>query len=149
MKRAKPPKWGWSLCLGMVVAGAALLPPFFPDVLRERLSQILIVSGFAALLILWRQKEVYEDLPWEEQQELERENRLDERKVMLRGRAAWLAWQAETVLLLIGYAAVVLVWDRIDFLRALPNWAFSTLLLFYWFRVLFYELIHWWLNRKY
>lgn len=144
----KPKRWHWILCLGMIGAGLLLLTPVFPEELGNRLSQVLVVSGFLVLLVLWRRKEKYEDLPLEKQKELDREDR-DERNQMIYEKTAWRCWQGETVLFVLAYLVLALFADKISFLAHVNYRIFSWILLAYWVRLLLFELVRWWMNRKY
>lgn len=141
--KGKPKKWEWSLALGMTVGGLLLRLPFVPEPLRERLAIILFPTGILlALLLVW-QLERFADLPPEEQRELERADRVDERKRMLRGQAAWLSWQVETAAGLIALIAVVVFSEDISLTF------FYGVLILWWVRLLMFELFHWWLEKKY
>lgn len=146
--RGKPSKGLWAACLGLILVGLLFLLPVFPEYLRERLPPVLVMSGFFALLLLWRQKEKYDDLPPEKQKELDRENR-DERNQMVYEKTAWRCWQGETVLFFTTYLAVLLFWDKIPVLGQLDYRIFSWVLPVLWVRILIFELVRWWLNRKY
>ena len=141
--RGKPKKWEWALALGMILTGLLLELPFVPELLRGRLAAILLPTGLVFFLVLFCQKERYEDLPCEEQKEMDREERVDERGRMLRGRAAWLSWQVETVLLLVGLLAVVVFFEDFDLD------VFRGLLLLWWLRLLMIEFFRWRLEKKY
>ena len=86
--RGKPKKWEWAAIAGLTLGGLLLRFPAVPEPLRERLAVILFSSGvLLAVIALWSWDR-FQDLPFEEQKELERADRMDERKRMLRERAA-------------------------------------------------------------
>lgn len=144
----KPRRWQWVLCLGMIGTGLLLLTPVFPEELGNRLSEVLVVSGFLVLLVLWRRKEKYEDLSPEEQRELDLQDQ-DERNQVIYEKTAWRCWQGETVLFLLAYVVLALFADKIGFLASVDYRIFSWVLLAYWVRILIFELVRWWMNRKY
>ena len=144
----KPKKWQWLLCLGMIGTGFLLQLPIFPAELGDRLSPVLAISGLGILLLLWRRKEKYDDLPREEQRKLDRRDR-DERNQMLYEKAAWRCWQGETMLFFLSYILLALFADKISFLAHVDYRIFSWILLAYWVRVLIFELVRWRLGRKY
>lgn len=146
--RGKPSKGLWAMCLGLILTGLLLLLPVFPEYLRERLPPVLVMSGFFALLVLWRRKEKYDDLSPEEQKELDREDR-DERNQMIYEKTACHCWRGETALFFITYLAAALFWDIIPALRQIDYRIFSWILLIYWVRILIFGLVRWLLNRKY
>lgn len=144
----KPKKWQWMLSVGLILTGLLLQLPPFPGVLRDRLAPPLLMSGFVVLLVLWRRVEKFEDLPLEEQKEREREDR-DERNQMIYEKAAWRCWQGETVLFIAAYILAGLFWEKIPVINQTSPRIFSLLLLLYWIRILIFELVRWWMNRKY
>lgn len=146
--RGKPSKGLWVMCLGLILTGLLFLLPVFPEYLRERLPPVLVMSGFFALLVLWRRKEKYDDLPPEEQKELDREDR-DERNQMIYEKTAWRCWQGETALFLVVYLAAALFWEKIPVLNQVDYRIYSWGLMIYWVRILIFEGVRWWMNRKY
>ena len=74
-RRGKPSRLQWIMSLVLILAGLLFSLPVFPEEIRRSLPQALFVPGFVVLLVLWRQKEKYDDLPLEERKELDRENR--------------------------------------------------------------------------
>ena len=141
--RGKPKRWEWALALGMMAAGLLLELPFVPEPLRGRLAAVLLPTGLVLFLILFWQKERFEDLPYEEQRELEREDRVDERSKMLRGRAAWLSWQVETAVLMGGLVAIAVFFEDFDLNM------FRGLLMLWWLRLLLFEAFQWRMEKKY
>lgn len=146
--KGKPARWQWITSLGLIVTGLLFLLPIFPDDIRDRMPELLAIPGFVVLLFLWRRKEKYEDLPLEEQRELDLEDR-DERNQMIYEKAAWRCWQGETVLFCVAYLVLLLFWDKVPALSQLDYRIFSWFLPVYWIRILFFELVRWWLNRRY
>lgn len=148
----KPKKWQWILAAGLLLAGLALLLPQIPQVLRDRLAPALLLSGFCGLLILWRWTEKFEDLPVEEQKERERADR-DERNQALYEKAAWRCWQGETAVLLAALILFCLFGDGISPLRDLDYRILLRIIrlsmLLFWIRLLIFEAVRWWMNRKY
>ena len=141
--KGKPKKWQWAAIIGLTLGGLLLRLPVVPEPLRERLAVILFSSGvLLAVIALWRWDR-FQDLPFEEQQELEREDRVDERKRMLRERAAWLSWQVETGVFAVGMISVVVFTERASLAF------FHGALILWWARLLAFELFHWWLEKKY
>ena len=142
-RRGKPSRLQWIMSLVLILAGLLFSLPVFPEVLRRSLPQALFVPGFVVLLVLWRQKEKYDDLPLEEQKELERADRMDERKRMLRERAAWLSWQVETGVLAVGMLSFVVFTKRASLAF------FHGVLILWWARMLAFGLFRWLLEKKY
>ena len=79
----------------------------------------------------------------QEQKELERADRMDERKRMLRERAAWLSWQVETGVLAVGMLSFVVFTKRASLAF------FHGVLILWWARMLAFELFRWLLEKKY
>ena len=141
--RGKPKKWEWAAIIGLTLGGLLLRLPFVPEPLRERLAVILFSSGvLLAVVALWSWDR-FQDLPFEEQQELERADRMDERKRMLRERAAWLSWQVETGVLAVGLLSIVVFFEHVTLAF------FHGALILWWVRLLAFELFRWLLEKKY
>ena len=69
--RGKPKKWEWAAIAGLTLGGLLLRFPAVPEPLRERLAVILFSSGvLLAVIALWSWDR-FQDLPFEEQKELE------------------------------------------------------------------------------
>lgn len=147
-RRGKPSRLQWIMSLVLILAGLLFSLPVFPEELRRSLPQALFVPGFVVLLVLWRQKEKYDDLPLEERKELDRENR-DERNRMIYEKTAWCCWQGETILLIAAFFLMVLFMDKVDFLKQLRSRDMNLIFLLYWLRILIFELARWWMNQKY
>lgn len=147
----KPKRWQWMLAAGLLLAGLVLQLPLISQVLRGRLAPALLLCGVCELLILWRRTEKFEDLPVEEQKERERADR-DERNQVLYEKAAWRCWQVETVVFAAAGILFCLFGDRLILFREdwrAMNRIIRWLLLLYWVRILIFEGVRWWMNRKY
>lgn len=141
--RGKPKKWEWAAIAGLTLGGLLLRFPAVPEPLRERLAVILFSSGvLLAVIALWSWDR-FQDLPFEEQKELERADRMDERKRMLRERAAWLSWQVETGVLAVGMLSFVVFTKRASLAF------FHGVLILWWARMLAFGLFRWLLEKKY
>lgn len=141
-KRGKPSKWQWVYALGFIIAGLLpLLLPFFPERFGDRLISLALPAGTAMLLCTALDWKKFENLPWEAQARLDREDQ-DERNLMLRDRAAWLCWRGEEVL----FAAGLGIAYCMDLL--VPQILYPIFLLVL-LRLTVYRLVRWWLNRKF
>lgn len=138
--RRKPTKWDVLLAVGLSAGGLLLALPVFPAFLSQRLTVPLFISGIMILFIIWRQYETYEDLPEEERQDAKYEKQ-DERSIMIQTRAAWRYFQTETVLMVLGIVLIVLFADDYRVIQGV--------MVVFWVRVLLYEAIRWWINRKF
>lgn len=131
----KPTKWDWYLCAGVVMAGALLLPTRWSDAAGG-----LILVGAGLLTGLMVQRHSYRILPEEAQRRADREEQ-DERNRMLRERAGWICWRAESLL----WAAAALV-----FVNVTEHYKLAWLVLGLWtLRLLAERAVYVWLNRKY
>ena len=95
---------------------------------------------------MWRRKEKYDDLPLEEQRKLDLEDQ-DERNQMIYEKAALRCWQGETVLMIAGLILAIPL--RNLWQLELGYKVFYLVLLLYWVRILVFEGVRWWMNRKY
>ncbi|MCI9156804.1 MAG: hypothetical protein HFF44_07695 [Lawsonibacter sp.] len=143
-RRGKPSRLQWVMSLALILAGLFFALPVFPEEIRDNLPHLLVIPGFVVLLFLWRQKEKYDDLPLEEQRKLDLEDQ-DERNQMIYEKAAWRCWQGETVLLI--SSAILLI--PLKNLWQLNYKVFNLILFLFWGRILIFEGVRWWMNRKY
>ncbi len=144
--KGKPSRWQWIMSLGLIVAGLLLALPVFPEEIRDNIPHLLVVPGFVVLLFLWRRKEKYDDLPLEEQRKLDLEDQ-DERNQMIYEKAALRCWQGETVLMIAGLILAIPL--RNLWQLELGYKVFYLVLLLYWVRILVFEGVRWWMNRRY
>lgn len=150
--RGKPKKWDWICSGGLILSGLLLQLPFVPELLRERLSPALFMSGAILLLLMWRKTEKFEDLPLEEQRELERRDR-DERGQLIYEKTAWLCWRGETLLMCAALILFLLFFDSIPLFSGMDYRSFRQInfwiMILWWARLLIFELIRWLMDRKY